>query len=154
MHCQLAGTCSVSAGRNPDGHMLTAAHSQVNAKGYATRQEGFAALLFTLVLLAFPTQLFTLHPLRARVANTLRGRFPAQHTNRLGLLAHSASSRLLPMRSLEAILFRTSTQVNATSFSLAFRRGLHYVFLDGRSAPPTRDALVRPSEDHCAQLLA
>ncbi len=96
MHCRLAGTCSVSAGRNPDGHMLTAAHSQVNAKGYATRQEGFAALLFTLVLLAFPTQLFTLHPLRARVANTLRGRFPAQHTNRLGLLAHSAFPRLVP----------------------------------------------------------
>ena len=95
------------------GIILFRTPTHVNAKGYATRQEGFAALLFTLVLLAFPTQLFTLHPLRARVANTLRGRFPAQHTNRLGLLAHSASSRLLPMRSLEAILFRTPTQVNA-----------------------------------------
>ncbi len=70
-------------------------------------------LVFTFVLLHFPTQLFTLHPLRARVANTLRGRFPAQHTNRLGLLVHSSSSRLLPMRSLEAILAPTRRQVNA-----------------------------------------
>ncbi len=106
--------------------MLTGAHSQVNAKGYATRQEGFAALLFTLVLLDFPTQLFTLHPLRARVANTLRGRFPTQHTNRLGLLAHSASSRLLPMRSLEAILFPTPTQVNARGCSLLDGKMQHY----------------------------
>ncbi len=32
MHCRLAETCSVSAGRNPDGHMLTGAGSQVNTK--------------------------------------------------------------------------------------------------------------------------
>lgn len=73
-----------------------------------------AGLLLTFVVLEFPLQLFTLHPLRAHVANTFRGWFPAQHTNRFGLLAHSASWPLLPMPSLEAILGGKRRQVNAS----------------------------------------